>query len=98
VVGFGVGALFSLGVFLEPIQRSTGWSRGAISGVALSMWVAYGSGSLLWGLLADRVGARAVVIAGGFLLGVGLVAPLTRWLIGAWDWRGDAGSRRPRVE
>jgi predicted MFS family arabinose efflux permease len=70
IVGLGVGALFSLAVFLGPMQDSMGWSRAEISGVALSMWVAYGIGSLMWGLL----GARRVVIAGGAFLGLGLVA------------------------
>ena len=74
IVGFGVGALFSLAVFLKPMQESMAWSRAAISAVALWMWVAYGTGSLAWGMLADRWGARRVVIAGGFLLGLGLVA------------------------
>ena len=74
IVGFGVGALFSLAVFLKPMQESMAWSRAGISGVALWMWVAYGIGSLMWGMLADRWGARRVVIAGGLLLGLGLVA------------------------
>src|SRR5262244_2903094 len=74
IVGFGVGALFSLAVFLKPIEDSMAWSRSAISAVALWMWVAYGIGSLVWGMLSDRWGARRVVIAGGFLLGLGLVA------------------------
>src|SRR5687768_11260526 len=73
IVGFGVGAMFSLGVFLKPMQESMGWSRGAISGVALSMWITYGMGSLMWGMLAERLGARRVVVAGGFLVGLGLV-------------------------
>lgn len=74
IIGFGSGALFSLAVFLKPMQDSMGWSRAGISGVALWMWVAYGIGSLMWGVLADRWGARRVVIAGGVLLGLGLVA------------------------
>ncbi len=74
IVGFGVGALFSLAVFLKPMQDSMGWSRAAISAVALWMWVAYGIGSLMWGVLAERWGARRVVLAGGFLLGLGLIA------------------------
>jgi len=74
IVGFGVGALFSLAVFLKPMQDAMGWSRASISAVALWMWVAYGTGSLMWGVLADRWGARRVVIAGGLLLGLGLVS------------------------
>ena len=74
IIGFASGALFSLAVFLRPMQDSMAWSRAGISGVALWMWVTYGIGSLLWGMLADRWGARRVVIAGGILLGLGLVA------------------------
>lgn len=74
IVGIGVGALFSLAVFLKPMQESLASGRGAISGVALWMWIAYGVGSLMWGMLSDRWGARRVVVAGGVLLGLGLVA------------------------
>jgi predicted MFS family arabinose efflux permease len=69
----GIGALFSLGVFLVPIERAMGWSRGAISTVALLNWIAMGVGSFFWGTLSDRIGGRGVALAGGFLLGLGLV-------------------------
>ena len=58
IVGLGVGALFSLAVFLNPMQTSMKWSRAGISGVALWMWTIYGVGSLVWGMLSDRWGAR----------------------------------------
>jgi MFS family permease len=73
MVGIAMGALFSLGVFLAPIQTTTGWSRTAISAVALLAWVGLGIGSFLWGALSDRTGPRAVIVVGGVLLGLGLV-------------------------
>jgi MFS family permease len=73
IVGLGVGALFSLAVFLKPMQDSMAWSRSGISAVALTMWVVYGTGSLMWGMLSDRWGTRRVVLAGGLLLGLGLI-------------------------
>ena len=73
IVGLGVGALHSLAVFLKPMQDAMAWSRGAISGVALWMWTTYGVGSLMWGVLADRWGARRVIVLGGLVLGLGLV-------------------------
>ena len=73
IICVGMGALFSLGVFLVPIERATGWSRGAISTVALLNWVAMGVGSFCWGALSDRIGGRGVAVAGGLLLGLGLV-------------------------
>jgi len=73
IVGIGMGSLFALGVFLAPIERAMGWSRGVISTVALLNWIAMGLGSFSWGWLSDRIGARGVAVAGGFLLGLGLV-------------------------
>jgi MFS family permease len=73
IVCLGMGALFSLGVFLKPMADEMGWSRGAISSVALLNWIAMGLGSFVWGALSDRIGTRGVAVAGGFLLGLGLV-------------------------
>src|SRR5712691_3489586 len=73
ILGMGLGAMFSLAVFLKPIEESMGWSRGAISSVALLNWIAMGLGSFVWGALSDRLGTRAVAVAGGLLLGLGLV-------------------------
>ena len=73
IVCIGMGTLFSLGVFLKPMADTMGWSRGAISSVALLNWIAMGLGSFVWGALSDRIGTRAVAVAGGLLLGLGLV-------------------------
>src|SRR2546422_22966 len=73
IVCIGMGCLFALGVFLVPIERAMGWSRGAISTVALLNWIAMGLGSFFWGALSDRIGGRGVAVGGGFLLGLGLV-------------------------
>jgi MFS family permease len=69
----GMGALFSLAVFLKPIEESMGWSRTGISTIALLNWIFMGVGSLVGGALADRYGGRSVALAGGALLGLGLV-------------------------
>ena len=73
VTCMGLGAMFSLSVFLKPITESMGWSRTAISTVALLNWIFMGVGSFVWGTLSDRIGTRAVVLSGGVLLGLGLV-------------------------
>src|SRR5438445_9601568 len=73
IVCVSLGCLFSLGVFLVPIERAMGWSRGAISTVALLNWMAMGLGSFFWGALSDRIGGRGVALGGGLLLGLGLV-------------------------
>ena len=70
----GLGTMMSLGVFLQPMSAALGWSRGGISMAALLSFLFMGAGSLLWGALSDRFGARAVVLCGGLLLGAGLVS------------------------
>jgi MFS family permease len=70
----GIGSMLSLGVFLQPMSEAMGWSRTGISLAALLNFLCMGVGSFLWGALSDRFGTRAVVLAGGILLGGGLVA------------------------
>src|SRR5499425_3729056 len=72
-VAFGQGSLFSLGVFLKPLEDSMHWSRSAVSVTALINWIAMGVGSFFWGALSDRLGSRFVTISGGLLLGLALV-------------------------
>ena len=69
----GFGAMFSLGVFLQPMSGAMGWSRTAISTAALLNFLSMGIGSFVWGALSDRFGTRAVVLLGGVLLGLGTV-------------------------
>src|SRR2546421_3056317 len=75
IVCIGLGSLFSLGVFLVPIERAMGWSRGAISTVALLNWAAMGLGSFCWGALSDRIGGRGGAPRGGVLLRLGPLVP-----------------------
>src|SRR5262249_54149601 len=69
----GFGGMLSLGVFLQPISEAMGWTRTAISTVALLNFLSMGVGSFVWGALSDRIGTRAVVLLGGALLGLGTV-------------------------
>ena len=70
----GMGTMMSLGIFLQPMSAATGWSRTSISTAALLNFLCMGPASFLWGALSDRFGTRAVVLSGGALLGLGLVA------------------------
>src|SRR3954454_10172006 len=74
VTCMAMGSMMSLGVFLQPISQDMGWSRAGISFAAVLNFLAMGFGSFLWGSLSDRFGTRAVVLAGGILLGLGLLA------------------------
>ncbi|TDH59478.1 MFS transporter [Dankookia rubra] len=69
----GMGSLFSLAVFLDPIATDTGWSRVGISAAMTIAFLAMGVGGFGWGWVSDRYGSRIVGIAGGVLLGIGLV-------------------------
>ncbi|HEX5530317.1 MAG TPA: MFS transporter, partial [Methylomirabilota bacterium] len=147
VISMSIGTLFTLGVFLKPIEESMGWSRSGIGAIGLFNWIVMGAGGVVSGYVSDRVSTRRVVLVGAVLLGAGLVlsshvqqvwqlyltfgllvgagvsafyvpltvlaikwfaaqrgmaaavvsagngldilalAPLTRWLISAYDWR-----------
>ncbi len=69
----GFGAMASLSVFLQPMAQAMGWSRTGIATAALLNFLCMGAGAFAWGALSDRFGTRAVVLAGGLLLGLGLV-------------------------
>jgi MFS family permease len=69
----GMGTMMTLGVYLQPISQDMGWTRAGISFTAVLNFLAMGFGSFLWGSLSDRFGTRAVVLAGGVLLGIGLI-------------------------
>lgn len=67
-----MGAMFALPVFLRPMSESTGWSVTGISSAMTIGFLAMAFGSMIWGNLSDRWGARPVVFAGGALLSAGL--------------------------
>ena len=68
-----IGAIFSLPVFLQPMGQATGWSRTGISTAMTLDFLAMGLASFGWGVAMDRFGPRIVLLAGGTLLGLGLV-------------------------
>jgi predicted MFS family arabinose efflux permease len=96
VLMVGAGVIFSLAIFLRPLEEDFGWSRSLISGIALVNWLVFGLGSLLWGLASDRVGTRRVVLAGAGLLGGAMLVSSqvqSAWqLYGAFGILGAAGA------
>ena len=69
----GMGAVFSLAVFLEPMSTATGWSRTGVSTAMTLVFLSMGFAAFFWGAMSDRFGTRIVVLAGVLLLGAGLV-------------------------
>jgi MFS family permease len=74
MVGLGMGLMFSLGVFLEPLETTFGWGRGQIAQGVLYSWIMFGTFSLLFGALSDRVGLQRLVAVGGLMFGAGMLA------------------------
>ncbi len=68
----GIGAMFSLAVYLEPMSAETGWSRAGISGAMTIDFLTMGIAGFGWGAASDRLGTRPVVLSGALLLGLGL--------------------------
>ena len=81
----GMGSMMSLGIFLQPMSAATGWSRTSVSTAALLNFLCMGPASFLWGALSDRFGTRVVVVSGGALLGLGLVAASQAATIGQFQ-------------
>jgi len=69
----GMGAMFSLPVFLQPISQATQWPRAGIAAAMTLNFLTMGVSAFGWGALSDRIGPRNVVLAGSVLLGAGLV-------------------------
>jgi MFS family permease len=69
----GIGAMFSLAVYLEPMSANTGWSRAGISSAMTLDFLVMGVASFGWGAASDRFGTRIVVLTGAVLLGLGLL-------------------------
>jgi MFS family permease len=78
-----LGAMFSLPVLLRPIAANTGWSTTGVSGAMTIGFLAMAVGSVAWGALSDRIGARWTCLIGALLLGAGLdLASMAPTLIG----------------
>lgn len=74
IVAMGMGLMFSLGVFMEPLETAFGWGRGQIAQGILYSWLMYGTFSLVFGALSDRFGMQRIIIVGALMFGCGMLA------------------------
>ncbi len=87
ITAIGVGLMFSLGIFMQPLEVAFGWGRGQIARASLFGWIAFGLASFLFGALSDRLGTRVVVMIGGLIFGAGMLAlsrMQTLWQLYLW--------------
>ena len=73
LIALNLGALSSLSVFLKPVSQDFGWARGATALAYTSAALTIGIAGVLWGRLADRYGARPVIIFGAIAQPTALV-------------------------
>lgn len=72
IVSYGT-TQYLFGVLLVPVQRETGWGRGALSGAYALSFVVVGLAGVPVGRLVDRFGARGLMAAGSATGGVSLL-------------------------
>src|SRR5579862_7062295 len=74
VTWVGFGSAYTFSAFLDSLQRDFAASRGSVSLVfSLAGFLYFGLG-MISGPLADRWGARRVIVIGMLLVGLGLCA------------------------
>jgi MFS family permease len=66
------GVWYSYSVFLVALLREFGWSRSVVSGAFSVFAFVHGLSGMWLGRLADRVGPRRIVLAGGIVLALAL--------------------------
>ena len=92
IVSYG-STQYLFGVLLVPIQRETGWDRGALSGAYSLSFIVLGLAGIPVGRLVDRYGARALM-AGGSALGAACLVALSQ-VHELWElyllWSGGLG-------
>ena len=63
--------MYTFGVLVKPLEKSFGWTRTEISAAAAVWALMFGGASPLAAMSIERVGARATMIAGAILVGLG---------------------------
>src|SRR5512136_2806745 len=74
ILAITMGIRQSLGLFVSPVNTSTGLGIVTISFALAVGQFAWGAAQPLFGLLADRIGSYKVIVIGALLLALGLAA------------------------
>jgi len=70
----GSGLRSTFGVYIKPMEADFGWGRGALSGAAAISLLLLGAAGPFAGRLADRWGARRLILVSIVMLGAGSIA------------------------
>lgn len=73
ILAISLGVRHSFGLFLQPVTEAGGWSREAFGFAIALQNLVWGLSQPFAGLLADRIGAGRMIIAGTALYVVGLL-------------------------
>ncbi len=74
IVTLSMGIRHGFGLWLQPLTQAHDWTR-QIYGLAMAIQnLSWGVAGVFVGMLADRIGAFKVLIAGGLMYALGLVA------------------------
>jgi len=77
-ISFGSPLLLVVG--LKPIQETLGTDRSVVALVIAVVWIGTGSGGILMGWLADRIGLRTTVAIGACMVAGGLALSSLGWI------------------
>ena len=77
ILSISYGAPLIVVIGLKPIAASLGSDRSVVALAAALVWVGTGSGGILMGWVADRVGVRRTVIFGALMTALGLAVSAT---------------------
>src|SRR3712207_5214106 len=80
ILTISYGSPLLLVVGLKPIQEALGTDRSVVALVVALVWIGTGSGGIVMGWLADRIGVRATVAIGACMIAGGLVLSSLGWL------------------
>ena len=72
IAAVGFGARSALGLFLEPMTQARGWSRETFALALALQNLFWGLGLPIAGMLADKLGASKVIMAGALVYATGL--------------------------
>jgi len=73
MIGVTYGLNYSFSVFFKPLAEHFNWNRATVSFIYSATLVIRGAAAIGTGWLADKYGARKVMIACGFLMGLGFL-------------------------